>query len=707
MAYTPNNLSVYTAAFAGMLSGISGDNRWPESTTATDYAALTAACDAFAQAFDTAWGANPDNTYQQQTISGLCAASWVNRTAKSTTPSDYTVHANALIAIIAEGSTQIASEGITPSPDPSYTGAFVSVNAFGAKGDGVADDSNSFITQWNAQKNTNISQWIVPGTYPGIVPNNTMIRGGAASLLAMSMAYTGMQSQTVFQAFRFPAIQTGSLVTQPVLDTATTIRVALPVAPGVNETVLYLQNTNQGMIYDIQNVTALGGGHYDVAVDRAVALPFPTATTVVYTMSGYPKDIRIDGQGTNASGTGDRLFEIAGSLRCIVSDLHYNPSLGTLGDTVGSMDVGGRENVIQDCSADLTGAGAGVIGFMLESQERSVIQRMNVRNCPSYAYAIFDSIGCGMVDCNATGGGALSQGATVGTDGATQGCFDCYVDDCTFIECGTGLYITGVNNLDVKNLVAVGCGLGLSTASTSLNVKIRGCDLSNSTLNYAAIGADADISDIVATGLTAGGLGINITGSGLVTFDRFNITHAGTNANYLFYCTSTGTVNLKNGNSAVVQAGSIAIFANTGIVNISNLNINAAAGCVALNVAAGGTLNIGPGVVISGAGTALSITAGGVVSMNQTGGVAALNATVSLTFAQHYNTAIEYAAGAAANGTITTYAIPGMTWVINNLSGHTLTLKTSTAATVVVATTKKTVVYVAANGDMTEVTAVL
>ena len=48
-----------------------------------------------------------------------------------------------------------------------------------------------------------------------------------------------------------------------------------------------------------------------------------------------------------------------------------------------------------------------------------------------------------------------------------------------------------------------------------------------------------------------------------------------------------------------------------------------------------------------------------------------------------------------------------MTWVINNLSGHTLTLKTSTAATVVVATTKKTVVYVAANGDMTEVTAVL
>jgi hypothetical protein len=127
MSYTPLNVFVYASAQAGAMSGM----QMPGSAvlfkaTSPDYAILAATAGAFAQEFDTQWGASPTpNIYDAQVISDACAHLWASRTTLPQTdifgrvlvlfdtPATYAKEVAALIAMIQAGDAFNASQGTT------------------------------------------------------------------------------------------------------------------------------------------------------------------------------------------------------------------------------------------------------------------------------------------------------------------------------------------------------------------------------------------------------------------------------------------------------------------------------------------------------------------------------------------------------------------------------------------------------------------
>src|SRR5579872_5852297 len=155
--YVPQNLDVFIAAFAGALSGMNAD-RWNTDSTAIDYAKLTAAAGAYAQEFDTTWGAVIPDNFQLETIQEISEATWERRSGltASSTNADYAQIVNALIAIINEGEAYLASIGIIPI---SEEGAFVDIREFGAKGNNTTDDTAAWQAAVNALAGTGRTIW--------------------------------------------------------------------------------------------------------------------------------------------------------------------------------------------------------------------------------------------------------------------------------------------------------------------------------------------------------------------------------------------------------------------------------------------------------------------------------------------------------------------------------------------------------------------
>jgi len=131
--YTPVNLTVYTAAYSGAVSGLVGSSRWLLDSTLADYVGFTRIAGAFAMSFDLAWEAdpntNPPNTLQVFVIEKTCKAVWEDRDvlANSTTTnsSTFTAVSEAIIALILASEEYFAGQGITPAPWPSGGGGGV------------------------------------------------------------------------------------------------------------------------------------------------------------------------------------------------------------------------------------------------------------------------------------------------------------------------------------------------------------------------------------------------------------------------------------------------------------------------------------------------------------------------------------------------------------------------------------------------------
>lgn len=141
--YTPNQAQVYLAAFAGAIAGMAS-NRILGPTTPVTYATLAAAADAFAQSFDTQYGAvKPGTDFQAEVIADLCETAWLNvsplPSTVSSLPSSYTAMCDSLIAMVDESTLQTAGEGIAGfgSEWTAYTPNFNTQNADGSLGDGV------------------------------------------------------------------------------------------------------------------------------------------------------------------------------------------------------------------------------------------------------------------------------------------------------------------------------------------------------------------------------------------------------------------------------------------------------------------------------------------------------------------------------------------------------------------------------------------
>lgn len=120
--YTPNNLTVFEAAFAACLAGVGASQRVITSGNAANYANPTAVAQAFAESFDTQWGAVSPDTFQVFAIKhctyGVFSGRSPNSDAVHVNPPTYTPLSTAIIAYITQGENAAAALGITFDPWP-------------------------------------------------------------------------------------------------------------------------------------------------------------------------------------------------------------------------------------------------------------------------------------------------------------------------------------------------------------------------------------------------------------------------------------------------------------------------------------------------------------------------------------------------------------------------------------------------------------
>jgi hypothetical protein len=136
MSYVPNNLTVFTTAYSGVISGFAASGRRILDPTVADYNPYAMIAGAFAQSFDTQWAISPDvapDTLQVFIIEKACKAVWENRdTALNTetlSPASYTALSKAIIALVIASENYFASQSITPNPWPSGSGTVTEVEA--------------------------------------------------------------------------------------------------------------------------------------------------------------------------------------------------------------------------------------------------------------------------------------------------------------------------------------------------------------------------------------------------------------------------------------------------------------------------------------------------------------------------------------------------------------------------------------------------
>lgn len=132
MAYVPNNVHVYTAAFSGTLAGMGVSDRVITGQLSINYSNLVAVAGAFAQSFDTQWGVSVGNTIDELQFTAIqeaCEGAWQERApqpndeistrgahspSRFLLPATYTNECKALVAMVQAGGVYYTAQGITP-----------------------------------------------------------------------------------------------------------------------------------------------------------------------------------------------------------------------------------------------------------------------------------------------------------------------------------------------------------------------------------------------------------------------------------------------------------------------------------------------------------------------------------------------------------------------------------------------------------------
>jgi hypothetical protein len=164
MTYVPQNVNVYTAAFAGAIAGSGVPNgAFIIDPVTGDYAPVTIVAAVFAQAVDTAWGAGVANQYDVDAIEEVVCniltkgAGWPI-TGAVTTQSNWTVVATAIVALVRQGDVKATSDGVVfpalgggVTPKPITTTQQVWVATWGSDTTGDGSQYNPFLTIAHAQ----------------------------------------------------------------------------------------------------------------------------------------------------------------------------------------------------------------------------------------------------------------------------------------------------------------------------------------------------------------------------------------------------------------------------------------------------------------------------------------------------------------------------------------------------------------------------
>jgi Pectate lyase superfamily protein len=216
LTYTPTNLTVYTAAYSGAVSGLVASSRDLEDPLESAYTGFASIAGAFAAAFDTQWSISPDttpNTLQVFVIEKTCKAVWESRSAivnpDTLNAGSFVSLCKAIIALILASDDYFTSQGITPDPWPVSTSPLPSgtsnqvltvepggttpvfrttgsynVMNYGALGNGTGDDTAAIQATINTcLQNGGGEVLIPPGTYLLTAPIEIVNPGGFAGAL--------------------------------------------------------------------------------------------------------------------------------------------------------------------------------------------------------------------------------------------------------------------------------------------------------------------------------------------------------------------------------------------------------------------------------------------------------------------------------------------------------------------------------------------
>src|SRR5271165_846338 len=118
--YTPLNIISFSAAYAGAVAGMGASGRIITDPTSADYLGVCNVALAYAESFDTVWGATLPTTYEALAIDQASAGVLQERNPPDGLPftlaSEWTGLVTAVIALIKEGDFVLTGQGITSPP---------------------------------------------------------------------------------------------------------------------------------------------------------------------------------------------------------------------------------------------------------------------------------------------------------------------------------------------------------------------------------------------------------------------------------------------------------------------------------------------------------------------------------------------------------------------------------------------------------------
>src|SRR5271165_6910677 len=133
--YTPLNIISFSAAYAGAVAGMGASGRIITDPTSADYLGVCNVALAYAESFDTVWGATLPTTYEALAIDQASAGVLQERNPPDGLPftlaSEWTGLVTAVIALIKEGDFVLTGQGIT---SPAWGGGGGSTGPTGPTG---------------------------------------------------------------------------------------------------------------------------------------------------------------------------------------------------------------------------------------------------------------------------------------------------------------------------------------------------------------------------------------------------------------------------------------------------------------------------------------------------------------------------------------------------------------------------------------------
>lgn len=117
--YVPQNVNVFQNALAAAMAGMGINGGNPTDPVSADYVSLANVAGAFAQSFDTTWGATVPDSFQLEAILQICGSYWDTRgvspqTAPFLTPATYNSISAAIKAMVLAGETYLNGQSIVP-----------------------------------------------------------------------------------------------------------------------------------------------------------------------------------------------------------------------------------------------------------------------------------------------------------------------------------------------------------------------------------------------------------------------------------------------------------------------------------------------------------------------------------------------------------------------------------------------------------------